>query len=115
MSYLLNSSMVSMDIEYKYKYMSRGNLFLIASSILYIIASLRDSGIFWFMPYWGKFLSMNELLQEENSISDNADSSTSSSNQTFSTQSTIVNAYDSHCNKLNISSELLHESDSLLG
>ena len=112
-SYLIDSSMLY-KTEYENTYLDNGNNFLIISSTLYIITSLRDSDFLWFMPYWGNFLSLDKLLQEENIITEGMNTLTFPSNYHNLSQGTESRFSEIQFASLNTSIDLIKESDSLL-
>ena len=40
-----------------------GDVVYLLNAVLYVLASLRDCGWFWFMPSWGRFLPIEEARQ----------------------------------------------------
>lgn len=39
-----------------------------ANSVFYVMAALRDCGWFWFMPYFGQYRTITEIMEEDRQV-----------------------------------------------
>ena len=68
MYFIYNCQVVNDTEQYETNTLFKlGDKLYLANAVFYVTAALRDCGFFWFMPVFGEYKSVVELLHEDES------------------------------------------------